>query len=178
MPLEKLQVQLNESKNQMKKYVDTLKFGKQSFYEDFLTRTDISVPGIYKIEIRASSFTQQKDSWKIDFVKHWDMYKGKGCRTPSSKKIRFQRHNDILAGEWVPLYIGRSLDVRSRLDLHKNTPFKEAYQALKLIDRGIYESENFRVSFFELPKMNYEFISLYVEDAFREQINPIVGIKG
>ncbi|EHR5476730.1 hypothetical protein KUL98_001284 [Vibrio parahaemolyticus] len=68
--------------------------------------------------------------------------------------------------------------MKERLELHRDTPFEKPYQALKLQDRGIFVSKNFRVSFLELPKENYEIISHYVEDYFREKINPIVGNKG
>ena len=178
MKLEALQEHLIITNNYLEKYSETLMFGKSSYYNKFLTLKKINVPGIYKIEIRLSSFTKDKSNWKKDFVEYWDMHKGQGRRTPSSKVGRLKHHNNEANVEWIPLYIGRSLKVKERLELHRDTPFKKAYQALKLEERGVFISKNFKVSFLELPSENYEIISHYVEDYFREKINPIVGNKG
>ncbi|EGQ9939877.1 TPA: hypothetical protein I7759_21025 [Vibrio vulnificus] len=178
MKLETLQEHLITTNNYLEMYSETLEFGKPSYYNKFLTRKKVNVPGIYKIEIRLSSFTKNKLNWKKDFEEYWDIHKGQGKRTPSSKKGRLKQHDNEANNEWIPLYIGRSLKVKERLELHRDTPFEKPYQALKLQDRGIFVSKNFRVSFLELPKENYEIISHYVEDYFREKINPIVGNKG
>ncbi|WP_219577955.1 hypothetical protein, partial [Vibrio parahaemolyticus] len=60
MKLETLQEHLITTNNYLEMYSETLEFGKPSYYNKFLTRKKVNVPGIYKIEIRLSSFTKNK----------------------------------------------------------------------------------------------------------------------
>lgn len=129
--------------------------------------------GIYLFEIKVGNPNQELENWIDDFKKKWSVYDKQW--TPSTKEVRIKNHKELL--DWMPLYIGKSKTIGTRirnhikLDLHKTT------FALKLNSRKNLSNDMFRIKalIFDDKLDNYNAIAPFTEYELRTRINPIVG---
>lgn len=86
--------------------------------------------------------------------------------------------------EWIPLYLGKSMDIKKRVLIHIFSELGKPPFALKLNNRLnedgniIFSKESFRLKVLRLQNVNpetYNAIVSYLEKLLREKLSPIVG---
>ncbi|WP_157970322.1 hypothetical protein [Albibacterium indicum] len=77
--------------------------------------------------------------------------------------------------EWIPLYIGKSRNIASRIHGHIFRELDKTTFAMKLKSRENLYGQRFRISYIKLDVNNYDMLVPYVERRLRNKINPIVG---
>jgi len=130
-------------------------------------------PGIYLIEIKNSGEHTDFDTWFKEFEKLWADKKYQGWYTPSIKKKRIIAHKTV--SEWIPIYIGKSKKISTRINSHLNKKLIQKTFALKLLERTNLYPETFRLSKIDLLLSNYDTIAPIYELEKRNLINPIIG---
>lgn len=141
--------------------------------EDVLSR--LSCPGVYLIEVKTENgFTSFKD-WVVDFRSAWEMPEYIYQFVPNLKKKRIESHTEL--EEWVPIYLGKSKWLRSRIVEHLEMNLMRHTFALKLNARQNMKGKKFRIGMISIPVKNYDWIVPIVENVQREKINPIIGKK-
>lgn len=134
-------------------------------------------PGLYFIEIK---FPFRTEEGLIDFVGRWGTKGGDGLQKATSRSYanRAKRHlQKVKAGEFVPLYLGKNKNVRSRLIQHLTGKTDAATYGLKLLSRSaVLEGCQLRAGAvdFTINRDAYFCIAL-LEAALRDKIHPIVG---
>ncbi|MEO9545008.1 MAG: hypothetical protein ABJF27_15570 [Crocinitomicaceae bacterium] len=130
-------------------------------------------PGIYLIEIKNSRGHTDFKEWFKEFEKLWTDKKYQGWYTPSIKKKRVIAHETV--SEWIPIYIGKSKKISTRIKSHLNKKRIQKTFALKLLERTNLYQETFRLSKIDLSLINYDTIAPIYEIEKRNLINPIIG---
>lgn len=133
-------------------------------------------PGIYRIDVHvghAAGDSANLSDWMRQFTEEWDHADFVGKNTPTTKLLRLRKHAELL--EWMPIYIGKSTNVGSRVAQHINLPLDRRTVAMKLRARPMWTERVFRLSTIHLPVKHYELIARLVEAELRSQVNPLVG---
>ncbi|MTG99269.1 hypothetical protein GJV76_14240 [Myroides sp. BIT-d1] len=132
-----------------------------------------NVKGIYFFEIKNNFMFDDIELWKEDFINRWedDIYKHRFV--PNTRKVRLNKLNENK--EWIPLYLGKSRNVSSRIKEHINKELEKNTFAMKLKARENFREELFRVSVLEIDVTHYDWIVPLVEKELRNIYNPIVG---
>lgn len=146
-----------------------------SWYENYKHKI-----GIYYFEIKFNSISTNRKYNKIDeyLEKEWGL-SDRGAN-PSIIKDRVDKH-DIKNNIWIPFYIGKSKDLKTRLGQHINfTAKNKKTSALRLneIENGIFKDADYRVRFIELDRYNGDdkyWVVGRIESIIRNKINPICG---
>lgn len=130
-------------------------------------------PGLYRIDIRSTEPYRDFAEWVSWFNSEWvrDEYERK--HTPNPKKKRIAAHSELK--EWVPLYLGKSRDIASRVWEHINLKLEQPTTAMKLKERVNLAGHRFRLSTLRVDVDNYDLIMPKLESAFRDIYNPILG---
>jgi hypothetical protein len=83
----------------------------------------------------------------------------------------------IAAGDFVPFYLGKEMNVQSRLSGHMDGKLEASTYALKLKERAeIFQHIDLRFSFVEIPVEERAYFCLaLLEKALRDRFNPIIG---
>lgn len=131
--------------------------------------------GVYFFEIK----TNQDDSlskWLESFSKKWQMLGVDKIYSPNiiNKRIKKYEEENFLP-EWMPLYLGISKELFSRIKEHINLKFTQTTYALKLKERDNLKDETFRVRFIEVETEYYDLLLPRLESILRDKLNPIVG---
>lgn len=135
-------------------------------------------PGIYRIDVHVGhpqTDRANSSDWIRQFVEEWDHADFVGNNTPTTKLLRIRKHDELL--EWMPVYIGKSTNVGSRVAQHINLPLDRRTFAMKLRARPMWNLRVFRLSTIHLPVRRYDLIAPLVEAEAREHVNPLVGRK-
>ncbi len=178
MTFETLDKQLNKVKTNLIQVTKETKFVKKAEFQHILSRKEIddlhlSYAGIYLIEIKTRDVKIEINEWKKQMKKLWDVKRLKLKHTPTTKVKRFKNHNKI--NPWMPLYIGKSKDIKCRLNEHFHLKLNNTTFALKLGIRKEFKEDVFKLSVIKLPVHNYDMIAPVVESHFRDALHPIVG---
>lgn len=128
--------------------------------------------GLYLIEVSSKGYNNLSE-WLEYFIPLWDRADFSKSFTPTTKKSRISKHSCLK--EWMPMYLGRSRDVSSRLLQHIELPKEKRTFSLKFEARDNLENINFRVLIIKLNLRNYAFVSDYLESGMRDRLSPIVG---
>ena len=134
---------------------------------------DIEYSGIYLIEIKNCNKFSNFNDWVENFRTKWHDLKYLKNFTPNIKQKRVDAHKQL--GEWIPIYIGKSKNIRERVNGHI---FKDLYKttfAMKLFARENLKDETFRLSTIRIEITNYDAIIPIVESQLRDKINPLIG---
>lgn len=131
---------------------------------------ELKYKGIYLFEIKNNFKFETFEEWVREFQKRWEI---KYSFTPNIVKKRIAKHNVLK--EWIPLYIGKSKNVGSRINEHIFKEMKKPTFALKLDSRKNMRDETFKIKTIKLDVVNYDTILPIVESGLREIIHPIVG---
>jgi hypothetical protein len=132
--------------------------------------------GIYLIETKPSGPYRDFSSWISAFRMEWEHPTFKKSFTPNMKNKRIAFHSTLM--EWMPLYIGKSKNVASRVWEHINLALPDRTFALKLRARPSVRLCDYRLSTINLRALgirNYDLIAPALESAMREKLHPLVG---
>ena len=134
---------------------------------------NINCKGIYFIEIKNNYLFEDFKTWAENFRKEWEdeMYKKKFV--PNLKKIRINKLSEL--NEWIPLYIGKSKKIKSRVYEHIHKELGKPTFALKLNSRQHIKKETFRLSILKVDTENYDWVMPVFEKTLRDKLNPIIG---
>lgn len=130
-------------------------------------------PGIYKIDINTGDTHKDFNSWIAEFQAEWEHPDFLKKFTPNTKKKRIKCHTNL--AEWIPIYLGKSKKVSSRVLEHINLGLEKTTFALKLKARPTMIARTFRLSTIQLRVENYDLIAPVLEAALRNRFNPIIG---
>ena len=130
--------------------------------------------GVYLLEIR-KPIDEPFEVWFVSFQRLWadQKYIDKWVPNINSKRVAKLLTNP--PKEWVPLYIGRSHNICSRIKQHIDFPLERSTIGLKLRARvNIYGNE-FRVNTIKINVKNYNLLMPEVEKGMQNKYNPITG---
>ncbi|URC11912.1 hypothetical protein [Flavobacterium sp. B183] len=130
-------------------------------------------PGIYLIEVRNNEKFKIYEEWVNDFKFRWENEDYVKKFTLNFKLKRIKAHNELK--EWIPLYIGKSKNIKSRLHGHIYKELSKTTFAMKLLARENMKKEIFRISIINLELTNYDAIVPVIENQLRNRINPLIG---
>jgi len=133
----------------------------------------LNYAGIYRIDVRTTGAGGDLGKWIKDLEDELVSGCDRKSYTPTMKKKRVSKHLELT--EWMPLYLGKSKNVRKRVLEHVYLPLEKPTFALKLMARGMIPSRQFRVHALELQVENYDVIAPALELALRDKFNPLVG---
>ena len=140
---------------------------------DKIPWNDIVYSGVYLIEIKNNEKFKTFDNWIENFKNEWEDEKYLKKFTPNLKKMRIRAHSELK--EWMPLYIGKSKNIGSRIHGHLYKELNKTTFALKLMARENLKNEIFRLRTFEVTVKNYDAIVPRIEWQIRNKINPLIG---
>jgi len=129
--------------------------------------------GLYLIEVRNNENFEVYEEWVDDFKFRWEDKNYLKKFTPNFKLKRIKAHNELK--EWIPLYIGKSKNIKSRLYGHIYKELAKTTFAMKLLARENMKQEIFRISVINLELINYDAIIPVIENQLRNRINPLIG---
>lgn len=178
MSLEEIDENITFQFNKLSELIDTMHFKviakfKTSEAADKIPWDNIVYQGLYFIEIKNDKRFNNFDNWLSDFKMRWEDEKYLKRFTPNIKKVRTSAHTELR--DWIPIYIGKSKNIRSRIHGHIYKELHKTTFALKLKARENLNDEIFRISTIKIDVKNYESIVLRIESEFRNRINPIIG---
>jgi hypothetical protein len=130
-------------------------------------------PGLYLIEVRNKKDFTVFEEWLSDFKLRWEKEDYFKKFTPNFKIKRIKAHNKL--EEWIPLYIGKSKNIKSRLHGHIYKELHKPTFAMKLLSRENMKEETFKISVINLKLTNYDAIIPVIESQLRNKINPLIG---
>lgn len=135
----------------------------------------LNYSGIYLLEIKNNFVHAEFSEWINDFESIW---LGKErcfekCFTPNLKKKRINFHKEL--NEWIPLYIGKSKNIKNRLGEHFFKKLNQTTFSLKLLERKNLYSNILRLSTIQIDVVNYNIIMPIIENELRDKLNPILG---
>lgn len=143
-----------------------------------IEKQDFRFKGIYLFEIKTDNQDTSFSEWLAMFKNNWEEDGFHRNWTPGLKKKRIACHQNL--SEWMPIYLGKSKYVGSRLFDHLNHPpvingNNTHIFSLKLLARENMKNATFRVSVIQIDVDNYDEIVARVETNLRNRINPIIG---
>jgi len=178
--LKRIDKDLTKLQNELNEISDVLKFSNSIEFDlsncgNNIKLESLSFSGIYMLEIKNDGKFNEFEEWLTEFRKCWEgedkMYIHKFV--PNLKKKRIMQHKEL--NEWIPIYIGKSRNIKDRIHQHIYGKLEKNTFALKLIDRQNLNNETFRLSYLELPVENYDWIIPKIEHRLRDKYNPIIG---
>jgi len=129
--------------------------------------------GLYLIEVKNNDNFSIFEEWVNDFKFRWEDKEYLRKFTPNFKLKRIKAHNELR--EWIPLYIGKSKNIKSRLHGHIYKDLSKTTFAMKLLARENMKKEIFKISVITLDLKNYDAIIPVIENNLRNRINPLIG---
>ncbi len=133
----------------------------------------LSYPGVYLIEIKNDGGFDHINLWMENFKTEWEKPEYIYKYVPNLKKKRIERHIELK--EWIPIYIGKSKWVGSRIKEHLYLDLERHTFALKLSSRVNFKASRFRISIIPINVINYDSIVPIIEKTLRDKLNPIIG---
>lgn len=134
---------------------------------------NIDCKGIYFIEIKNNYLFKDFKTWVENFRNEWENEIYKKNFVPNLKNIRIKRHSEL--NEWIPLYIGKSKKIKTRIFEHIYKELGKTTFALKLNSREHIKKESFRLSIVKVETDNYDWVMPVFEKTLRDKHNPIIG---
>lgn len=130
-------------------------------------------PGIYMIEIKVLGKYASFEDWATWFCSEWGKPEYMRMHVPNPKKKRLAAHSQL--AEWVPLYIGKSKNIASRVLEHLNLGLEKRTTGMKIKRRTNMANQCFRLSTIKVEVENYGLIMPTLETMLRNKHNPILG---
>ena len=141
---------------------------KLSEYEKLDIFSSTTKEGIYIFYIQKKSLDKFEEKWGNKIERY----------SPKIIKDRIKHHQEHSnLKEWIPLYIGKSEKVKSRIEEHITKKKESTTSSMKLREREKFDNDNFAVKIIPLETNHYGFVSHYVESVLRDKVKPIVGKK-
>ncbi|MCT4580101.1 MAG: hypothetical protein N4A35_01680 [Flavobacteriales bacterium] len=134
---------------------------------------DIVFSGIYLIEIKNNKQFDTYEEWIENFKRQWEDERYLRKFTPNLKKMRIKAHSELK--EWMPIYIGKSKNIGSRIHGHIYKELHKTTFALKLMARENLHDHIFRLKVCKVTVKNYDAIVPRIEWQLRNRINPLIG---
>ena len=134
-------------------------------------------PGIYYFEASFRNFLYDEDMKFVDaFSNLWDET-SENINVSALNKKRIKNYDSrIQSNEWVPFYLGKEQNLNSRLEQHIFSPTNNSTYALRLVDRGLIDTIDFRVTFVPINLYGPQYRNMQdLESGLRKLILPIVG---
>lgn len=158
--------------------IQTLQFNENFSFElgnsfDNSLFNFLPLMGVYLIEIKIDNSELSIQDWISTFKSKWEHTDFINRFVPNTRIGRIRKHQEMT--EWLPLYIGKSRNIQSRLKEHIYKKMEVNSGGLKLIERKNIYGEVFRISSIEINVNNYDLIIPQIERYFREKYNPILG---
>lgn len=140
---------------------------------DTIVWDKLNVQGIYLFEIRNNELYEDFPSWVQNFTDEWhdERYRKRFVSNIKAKRIR--AHTELQT--WIPLYIGKSKNIRERVHDHIFKGLEQTTFAMKLAAREHLKKETLRLSFIEVETAHYDWVMPVLERMLRDRINPIIG---
>ena len=135
--------------------------------------TILAHSGLYLIEVKNNDSFPVFEEWVSDFKFRWEHKDYLRKFTPNFKLKRIKAHTKL--EEWIPLYIGKSKNIKSRLHGHIYKDLSKTTFAMKLLARENMKKEIFKISVINLDLKNYDAIIPVIENNLRNRINPLIG---
>lgn len=129
--------------------------------------------GLYLIEVKNKDNFFMFEEWVNDFRLRWEDIEYLKKFTPNFKLKRIRAHTKL--EDWIPLYIGKSKNIKSRIHGHIYKDLSKPTFAMKLLARDNMKQETFRISVINLELKNYDAIIPVIENELRNRINPLIG---
>ena len=129
--------------------------------------------GLYLFEVKIDRKHSNFQKWLDDFKSKWEDPKYLKSSTPSFKKKRINSHSELK--DWIPLYLGKSKNIKTRLKSHIFKELNKPTYAMKLLARENLRNQIFRLSIIRLDVKNYDTILPLIESQLRNRINPLIG---
>lgn len=176
---ETIKIKLNELNSELISYAENLEFEVKCEFtlencNSKIIWEEIEGNGVYFIEIKNNFIFNDFKSWVENFRTEWEDPLYKTRFVSNLKKNRIKNQNDKF-DEWIPLYIGKSKNIRGRVREHIYKKLTENTYALKLNEREHVKKETFRLSIIKIPSNNYNMIMPIIENTLRTKHNPIIG---
>lgn len=171
--IEEIDAQLTPIRTEMVSLSARLSFNYVCELADEDTIAKQTYMGIYLIEIHTPGRNEDFESWVATFRTEWDLPEYKKKFTCTTKDKRIGRHGVL--EEWMPLYIGKSKKVGSRVGEHLSLPLEARTFALKIRSRPNMSPRRFRLHTIPLNIQNYDLIAPSIERELRDRLNPLVG---
>lgn len=178
---EKLEESLKNLETQVENYISVLNFIEnncfmlKNYKKDDLNNLS-EKQGVYFIEVKMSEKFDTFEKWLKVFKDDW----AKDNITSKTPKIsdkwineykKIKQKND----NWIPLYLGKSENIKKRVLEHFEKKVSSTTSALKLNARKkIYEYE-FKLSIIEIETKYYSLLMHKIEEKLRDNHCPIVG---
>lgn len=141
-------------------------------YQQHLNQLNFS--GVYLIEIRNNLNLPFQD-WYNVFQPLWSDPQYIHRWVPNIKQVRVNVHLGDPPMPWIPIYIGKSQNIRGRINGHIDIPLEQPTTALKLRARLNLYGQEFRISTININVNNYDLIVSEVEKETRNRYSPILG---
>ena len=145
-------------------------FTLDKFQENLLDGKKVS--GIYLFEILKKDDSQDFTAWMDEFRQKWESNLVKNrpiIRKISVKKL--SNHTD----KWIPFYIGKSKNIKYRVNQHITLKPDGSTYALKLKAMGNLLGEKFRLSYLIIDTKHYDIVMPKIEKELRDFYTPIIG---
>lgn len=176
--LEAINTKLKEINTELILYADTIEF--QQICEFNLESCSTIIPwknivysGIYFIEIKNNSELETFSAWIDYFRAEWEHEDYKRHFVSNLRKVRISQHTELK--DWIPIYIGKSKQIGSRIHQHIYKELGKPTFALKLNARENMRDKIFRLSTVQIPSENYDWVMPVIEKTLRNKYNPIIG---
>ena len=127
--------------------------------------------GRYIFEINYHDRSLNVEEWMTQFSNDWKNFSI--TWVPGIKKIRVSKHESL--DNWIPIYIGKSKKVGTRINEHVIKKIDATTFAMKLKSRTNLYGRKFRVRWIPLNVTNYNMIAPALESKLRDIYNPIIG---
>lgn len=178
--IEEIDKQISIQLNLLSNWVKEMKFQPAFEFTTQLKDSDIDWSklrhsGVYLIEVHVDDSMKLFEQWVEQFSYTWEHKVYEEYNTPRLIKKRIAEHVKQNSKGWVPLYIGKSKDISSRVKGHLFMPLEKQTYALKLMSRENLESYQLRLSVVPVVVKNYDAIMPKVEGLLRDRLNPLVG---
>lgn len=174
---EEINNKFTQLKTELSEFAETLEFTEIcEFSMNDLSQIpwdNLNISGIYKIDIKNNGIYSDFPNWINEFREKWEDLQYKRKFVPNIKTKRIKMHNELQ--EWIPLYLGKSKKISSRIHQHIFKEMEKTTFALKLYARENIKDETYKLSIIEIQNENYDFIIPFVEKKLRDKINPIIG---
>ncbi len=135
----------------------------------------LTYQGIYFFEIKNNTDFKTFGEWIDNFRPRWEKEIKKHTPKIYSKWIEKHLKSEELK-EWIPFYIGKSENIKSRLNEHIINS-SETTSSLKLNLRKNLSNETFRLKIvkIDIDNKNYDLVLPTIELYLRNKISPIIG---
>ena len=180
MSIETIDTRISDIRLELKELSDNIEF-KLIREFDFKSSINEFEPmkymGVYLVEIKTDKNKHSTfENWFAEFKDKWVIERFKNKYVPNPKQKRIEKHlKKESLDEWIPMYIGKAMDIQKRLNEHLKNPIEKYSFSLKLNERSELKNETFRFSTIKLNTVNFNWLAPEIESLMREKYNPILG---